>query len=50
MRTHHLISQFIDRTGGNAPALVQNAELARHAARKRQLLFDQQDGQPFLLI
>lgn len=42
MRAHRFIRQLADRTGGDAAAFVENAELARHTARKRQLLLDQQ--------
>ena len=41
---HYFVGQFADGTGGYAAALVENAELARHAARKRQLLLHQQHG------
>src|SRR5713226_3553725 len=50
MRAHHLVRQLADRTGSDAAALVENAELARHAACERQLLLDQQYGKPFFLV
>ena len=43
------VNSPISPDGHSAP-FVQNAELARHAAREGQLLFDQQHGQSFFLI
>src|SRR5713226_9250810 len=50
MRAHHLVRQLADRTGSDAAALVENRELARHAACERQLLLDQQYGKAFFLV
>ena len=50
MRAHHFVGQFADRTRSDAAALVENAELARHAARERQLLLHQQHREPFFLF
>lgn len=35
VRVHELIGQFSDRSGCDAPALIQNAELTGYAARER---------------
>src|SRR5260370_40930396 len=50
MRTHHFVGQFADRTGGDTPAFVENAELARHAPGEWQFLLDQQHGKPLFLV
>ena len=50
MRAHHFIRQFPDLAGSDTAALVENAELARHAACERQLLLDQQHGKSFFRI
>src|SRR3979490_838926 len=50
MRADHFVCQSADRTGSDTAALIENAELARHAACERQLLLDQQHGKPFFLV
>src|SRR5438132_278577 len=50
MRAHHLVRQFVDRTSSDTAALVENAKLACHAACERQLLLDQQHGEPVCLV
>src|SRR5579859_4415401 len=50
MREHDFVRQFTDRTGSDTAAFVEDAELARHAACKRQLLLDEQHSKPFFLI
>jgi len=50
MRAYHFVRQLANRTGSDPAALVENAELAGHTARKRQLLLDQQHGQAFFLV
>src|SRR5205823_1680004 len=50
MRAHHLVRQFANRPGSDSPALVEDTELACYSACERQLLLDQQHGQPFFLI
>jgi len=42
MLAHYAIGQRGDGTGGDAAALLENAELARHTPRERQFLFDEQ--------
>ncbi len=46
----HLIGKFADWAGRYSSALVENAELAGHTAREGQLLFDEQDGEAFILV
>ena len=50
MRAHDFIRQFGNRSRCDSPPVGEDAELARHAARERQLLFDQKHGQPELLV
>ena len=50
MRAHHLVRQLVDRTGSDTAALVENAELARHAPCERQLLLNKEHGKPFFLV
>ena len=45
VRLHQLVRQGTDLVGDHQPALVQDAQVARHAARERQLLLDQQHGE-----
>jgi len=50
MRPHYLVREFVDRTGSGSAAFVENAEFARHASCKRQLLLDEQHSKPFFLV
>jgi hypothetical protein len=50
MRANHVVGKFANGTSGYPAALVQNAKLSRHAAGKRQLLLDEQNGNSLLLI
>src|SRR5206468_2338976 len=50
MRVDHLIGQIADDAGRDPAALVQNAKVARDAARKRELLLHQQYGEALFLV
>ena len=39
---HDVVRQLVDRAAGHAAALLEDAELAGHAPRERQLLLDEQ--------
>jgi hypothetical protein len=45
MASYDIVGQSVDWSGGDSPALVENAVFARHAAGERQLLLHQQDGE-----
>ena len=45
-----IVGEFADRAAGDAAALFENAEVAGHAPRKRQLLLDQQHRQAGLFV
>jgi len=50
MDTHDLVCQFADCSSGDSAPIGEYTELARHAARERQFLFHQKNGQPFLFV
>ena len=50
MCTDNLVCQFSNRSLSDSASAGQDAKLARYAACKRQLLFDQKHGEPFFLI
>src|SRR5206468_1999043 len=48
MALHDLVAQLFHLAGGDIAAAVEDGEIASHAARKGELLFDQKDGEPRL--
>jgi hypothetical protein len=45
-----IFGEFVNRTGGDAAAFIQDAELAGHTSGKRQFLLDQENREVFFPI
>jgi hypothetical protein len=50
MGTHDFVCEFADFSGNNTAAVGEDAELAGHAARKGQLLFDEKNRETFFFV